>query len=149
MGLMSNEEAKIAAWVMACEGCFSVYRSTRKKLNRTDWLELKPVIDVSNTDLELLLHFQYLTSKGRVREQSGNSINGHKKQYHWFIRDMKNCYEFCCEILSYMPAKKEQVELMIDFCRRSWKVSGVKSRDLDADWNIFYRMKELNKRGAN
>lgn len=149
MGLMSDKEAEIAAWVMACEGSLSVYSSTRSNLSRTNFLELKPVIAITNTDLELLDRFKFMVGRGRIRELSRSiPYPNSKPAYQWFIRDMKNCYELCLEILPYMPSKKRQVELMIDFCKRSPKLGGPTRRDLDADWAIHREMKELNKKGV-
>ncbi len=55
---------------------------------------------------------------------------------------MPKIKSFCEEILPFLPAKRKQAELLIEYCSRRRF-----SRYNERDYEIYAEMKKLNKRG--
>ena len=137
---------EVMAWTMAWEGCFSIHKiSTRPGFVMA--------VSVDNTDKDLIDNFYKLVGYGKIyvhRKYHGVW----KDLWKWQLTDYSSIKKFCEEILPFLPAKKEQAQLIIGFCSRRLAMSrkGLALKKgantwVAEDFQTYYRMKELNKRG--
>jgi len=135
---MNNPEA--VAWTMAAEGSFSIQKVRNS---------LQPKISINNTKQEFLDKFHTMIGYGSTGTHSWNERNPNWNPiHHWYISSHLDCLRFCAEVYEFMPIKQEQVKLMIEFCSRGVaRGHGCQSKAEPRDFEIYEKMKELNKRG--
>lgn len=112
---LSDHTAMIIAWSIVWEGSISLYYDKFKK-------RINPIINLSNTNLELLQKFRQLVGFGCViKGRKGK--NGYRDLYYWQLSGNRGCLHLLKEIVEYLPAKQKRAELLIEFCE-----SRIKSR---------------------
>lgn len=143
----------VMAWTIAWEGCLGLYKARRSEGHS---FQIIPVVDVSNTNRELLEAFAKLVGYGKVYHQSNHHHDGTnwKDMHKWQLTSLETVKRFCEEILPYLPAKKEQAEILIRFAKRRMEVatSGIRTCDKHTTWTTLdftdeEQMSILNQRG--
>ena len=135
---MHNQEA--VAWIMAAEGSFTLQRVRNS---------LQPKISVNNTERAFIDEFFLLVGYGNRGVHTYNDSHPRwNTLYHWYIGANKDCLAFCSDVRDFMPIKHEQVDLLVEFCTRGIERGcGCKSCVGERDWEIYERLRQLNRRG--
>ena len=146
---------EIIAWTMVWEGCFSLAKSSKNQKG-TGTPYYRPSLQITNTNKELLDRFQQVVGCGKIdlRVKEDRKMNC-KAKYAWRVNTQKDIKNICESILPFLPAKKEQAELLLEYCilRLNTKLKGVKlifgeTTRTKREEEIYKRIKELNKRGV-
>jgi hypothetical protein len=103
----TEEEKKLIAWSICWEGCISLTK--RKYKNKTQRLQLKPYIGITNTNFKLLQTFQNIFRLGTITEK--------KTSYQLKIRTFEECLYLLSNIYDFLPAKQEQALYTILFIK--------------------------------
>lgn len=126
------------AGTIDCDGsiCFWLGKS-KKHPNWKHWII--PKINLTNKNLELLNWAQNtfgfcISVKPKIKKQ--------RRVYCLEVNGRNRCLSILRLILPYLKAKKQQAELIIEFCENH-KYKKYTPRD----WEIFKLVKELNRRG--
>ena len=148
----SEMREQILAWSIAWEGHIGLYKAKRSRGHAFQYV---PKISLDNTDILLLEHFVALVGYGHTGVHRWVNPSNRKVLYHWYLCSLKDCKRFCEEVLPYLPAKRRQAELIIEFCgiRMNPNVrKNVAMSKGETTWGlreeeIYQELKELNKRG--
>lgn len=135
------ELAEAVAWAMASEGSFSVQKVRNS---------LQPKVSINNTDKVYLDKFCSMVGYGNRGMHNSNLRNPHWKPiYHWYLSSFADCLKFCESIIDYMPIKRRQLELVIEFCKRGLERNRHFPRLAaeEHDWLIYDELRFLNRRG--
>lgn len=146
---MKNPEA--VAWFIAAEGCISIYKNLRSGGGTYQFV---PGVAVGNTDLELLKNFRELSGYGSIYNSQSYPQTNWKQSYQWRLQKKDNLIRFLKEIISFLPSKQEQAEIVIQFCeRRGKRLQRLKPGEYwkpiydEVDYAFVERLHVLNKRG--
>lgn len=142
---MDRTNAMIAAYSIVWEGCLSLSLAHHRRDNRV-FPELIPSISIVGTSKELLDSFCSLIGYGKVRREKRKNPSTNQKEVHcWVVTGgMPKIKAFCEEIIPFLPAKRRQAELLIEYCSRKRF-----SRYDEKDYRIYAEMRELNRRGLS
>jgi len=149
---MDEKTALVAAYSICWEGCISV-SFTKKEHKGKIYPYFVPNIQISGTNEDLLRSFLSLVNMGKVYKVNRKGIK-QKPVYIWRLSGAKNMQIFCEEVIPYLPTKRRQAELMIEFCKRRvggqtvHNKDGYHSRYTFREVEIWEEMKQLNKRGV-
>lgn len=150
---MNKREKEIIAWALATEGNFSVNLGGGKtKKGNPSYI---PRISFANTDKGLVEKVKDLAQCGTIYSRD-RSDEGFKPGWDWVLSGIEGCLgDFLERIIPYLPAKKRQAELVLEFCRIrqattrkgiAWKL-GVSNR-VPREEEIYMELKELNRKGV-
>lgn len=146
---MRNPEA--VAWVVAAEGCISIYRRVDCRSVYSKFhgglVTLRPMVNVSNTKVEFIENFKELAGIGHV--SGGNRMAARSNCnpiYDWCVSSIEDCFSFVTDIQAFLPIKQEQACVILEFCERSMWRNG--SALEDRDFELYEKMRELNRRGT-
>jgi len=144
---MDKEQKVLLAWSLAWEGTITIVRQSEKKTSRG--FCLRPRLHISNADKSLLEKFQSYIGCGSVTsEQTRYPHQGKwKTLYCWTVGDREKGMNLLREILPFLPAKKRQAELLLEFfeLRDHREHEPYPERVLE----IHKEMAQLNRRGAH
>jgi len=142
----SDEIKKVIAWSLCWEGTITL--TFRKG-------HIKPRISISNTDRSLLLEFQKLLDLGyvTVHHKTRRGV-AWRTLWHWRVETWFEVLFLLSEIIDFLPAKKEQAQIVIDFInhrieRGSMNSVGVSIPIDEYERNLVERIRMLNRRGKN
>ncbi len=124
------------------EGYISVvkHKDTRLKRGYT----LFPIFRITNSNKEALEKINEFV-KGDIRSNGRDRNSNHKQVYRIEVIKLERIKEILKEIKPYLIIKKQQAELMINFCNRRLKAD-VKNYTED-DFKFPELFSKLNKRG--
>lgn len=103
---------------------------------------LHPFVRITNTNKAILEEINKL-AKGKIKSKPKQL--GCKQCYMVEIQDLTSMFEFLCKIQPFLIIKKEQAELMIEFCRG--RIDNKNKRYSKEDYELSFKFTELNKRG--
>jgi hypothetical protein len=156
--VLDTESRKIAAWSIAFEGAIGLNKltPTRYMAQRRPcrYIELAPAITLGNTNQELLTKFSRLMNGyGKVDNGRDNSLtkNGTiyscKPLWRWSIRGVPETQGFLQQILPFLPAKKKQGELLLEYT--VLRLSRWRLPYSEREFEIYEEIKRLNQRGQH
>jgi len=148
-----NPEA--IAWTIAAEGYISL------KSNHNSY---QPRVGMANTEKEFIDKFYIMVGNiGHIYSYDHHNPR-HRIKWFWELYSLGGCLEFLLQIKDYLPIKREQADIVIDYCTRSLnridKTNGLfrGSPEWYAAWDFntndienrldHERMAELNQRGV-
>lgn len=149
--ILSEEVAKIAAWSIVFEGSIGLHKQIHFTRNNT--IGLYPMVSLGNTDFELLEKFKNLLGFGHIGKgteevrwfyKNGNEYKS-KPLKKWEIRSVPEIKYFLRQIVEYLPAKKRQGELLLEYTEirlKNWRLPYT-----PREYEIQDEMKKLNERG--
>ena len=135
------------AWTISWEGCIGLY-----KIKRSKTPEYNCRISVDNTNKDLIEKFRKLVGYGNVYNHRGQT-GKNKACYKWELYSLFLLKKFLEEVLPYLPSKKEQARLVLEFCNLRLSASrvGINLREgttrTEREEEIYQRMRKLNQRG--
>lgn len=135
--LLSQEDARLAAWAIACEGSIQLLS------NRGT---LMPRLSLFNTARELVVKFREIVGCGVVWTQVAKPKFNQRECYAWYLYGIMPCLSFSEAIRPFLPIKQEQCALLIEYCRHR-QTFGWHGGKNEKDSAIRCRMLELNARG--
>lgn len=146
-----EERWKLLAWAIAWEGSICLHKGRNSENRNLVWY--CPSVNLNNTDSNLLSQFVQLANCGNV-SFFGRRNPRHKNQYRWALTSMGAVKSFLLNILPYLPTKRKQAELVIEFCtlrlnnhKHGLKgMKGLHTRE-PREEEIFQELRELNKKG--
>ena len=153
--MQQKMRGQILAWTIAWEGSIMLTRIQAKK-------QITPrycvVVAVSNTKKHLLDKLQEIAQCGHVQKGRKRRKETYSQDWIWVVTKREDLKEFLSLILPYLPAKKEQAEIALQFVTRrleltkeSWRGRwhrGVSSYT-EEDEQVYKKMKELNRTGGS
>ncbi len=143
--ILTETQKQIIAWSIAWEGTISLFYQKYKKDNELIGCYY-PIISIGNTNLELLKRFHDLTGYGRIG--GGFKRGGNCKPINqWRIKSIYECKALLEQIISYLPSKREQGEILLKFLARRIEIWGLPYDSEDAE--LVKKIRILNKRGLN
>lgn len=125
--VLSDNECRLVAWSIAWEGHLSLFRQKKGGY--------APLAAITNTNRSLLEQFQTLVGAGHVTKFYTYE-KGHRPIGQWKISGAKGVRWLLDQIAGYLPVKKEQALLLLDFCNEKGDPQ-----------QIWVKMRALNKRG--
>lgn len=144
---MTEVARNVAAWSLAWEGAVGITKHSHSGKHGHPQLQAR--ISIGNTNLALLEQFQTLTGYGKVDKRTPPKGN-RKRQWIWSIIRLHEARSFLVEIQPYLPSKKRQTALLLEFiesrllsCRTSQKLY------TQRDWEIYEELRLLNQKGIN
>lgn len=147
---ITTKNAELSAWAIASDGCIAITLGKYKK-TKLGFI-LIPSISFCNTSYQFVQKINEMIGGGITHDDANMQTN---RKESWEVRvsglaDVKYLGE---KILPFLPIKKEQARLIIEFCDSRLKVlsqpgfqfknAGYTTRELA----IYEEMKKLNKRG--
>jgi hypothetical protein len=144
---ITHPRESFMAWSIVFEGCISLGKGTTKHISQItgeekEYITLVPMVQLSNTQYNLLDSFQKLVGYGHV-EKNGSTKSG-APYWSWEVKSMEEVKRVCEEMLPYLPSKRKQAELLIEFC--TIRLEKPKER-VDREEQIFQEMRSLNEKG--
>ena len=142
---MATEDTnRLIAWCISLEGSIElVIQSSRSSYC--------PYLKLYNTDVNIVNQFYEIMGRKGFIVRSEYKNPKFKPCYAWRCCKMEDVKNILGSILPYLPSKKEQAELLIEYItirednKYKWHLRG--SSHSDREREIHLRIKELNKRG--
>lgn len=151
---MERLNAIVAAYAIAFEGCISLSKTSVNR--RKVYSVIVPSVQIAGVNKQLLDDFCSLVGYGKVYpERRKNPLKNQREVFVWRLSGAQQMKDFCEEILPYLPSKKRQAEIMIEFCERRkvchriYTHGGHFTTYEDRDWELLKEMQELNHRGLH
>jgi hypothetical protein len=111
------------------EGTLTLAESRKKYWHG---LSIRPVVQVSNTNLLILMHLLKVTGIGNVGE--GTKIAGRKRNYIWRVH-AKDIHGFLKAIRPHLIGKQQQCDILLRFLEHKWSYPLTpEESDLRASW---------------
>jgi len=104
----------------------------------------RPKVEVYNTNREIIEYFKNTLRAGHIAKRRRKK--NHNTCYSWYICNLLDVFSLLSQIVDYLKVKKEVATLVLRFCYlRLSKTSNTPYSDEERQ--IFYRVRELNRRG--
>lgn len=114
--ILAEEVRRAVAWAIAGEGTITINPSHRK--NPSGFLLAIPMITITNTEKLFVTEFwRMVGNKGHIFKYSRQKTKGGKDIWSWQLRTIRGCLTLLEQIYNYLPIKKEQAKIVIEFCR--------------------------------
>lgn len=113
------------------EGTFVIAKN-RNRMN--------PVLNVSNTKIEMPKWLQRITKIGRIYDDTYRKCEKHKTTYKWEVSTINHLRGLLPVIIPGLIIKRRQAEIMFEFCNR--RAVGEPLNHID--YSLVNELKELN-----
>jgi hypothetical protein len=111
----NNEVRRAIAWAIAAEGTITIDPShSGRSIGR---IRASPVISVSNTEKLFVTEFFKMVGKVGYVSELKKKTRGGKSVWLWSLSSMEGCLKLLEQIYEFLPIKKKQAELVMQFCR--------------------------------
>lgn len=135
-------DKKYIAGFIDGEGYISVVRHKDIRLNKG--YTLFPIFRITNSNKEALEKINEFI-KGDIRSNGKDKNPNHKQVYRIEVIKLERIKDILKKIEPYLIIKKQQAELMLDFCNKRLKIN-VKNYSED-DFKFPELFSKLNKKG--
>lgn len=147
---IAKKDAELSAWAIATDGCITITLGKDKKTKLG--FKLQPSISFCNTSYQFIQIVNKMIGGGIYHKDANVQANAKGK---WQVRvtglaDVKYLAE---KILPFLPIKKRQARLIIEYCDSRLKILAQPSYQFKnvgytkRELAIYEEMKKLNKRG--
>lgn len=146
MNSITREQLNYLAGIIDGEGTISI--APRLDIDSHSYFL---IVQVTNTNLDLLRHLIKLTGLGRITEK-GRKKSNHKNAYYWGLR-VEEIKLLLPLLKEFLIIKRQQAELMLEYLATYSNIRSNSHRPLTLDQKIdreliYEELKELNKRGT-
>lgn len=137
------------AGIMDTDGSFSVKR--QKGHSETKNLRYLPQIQISMASLDVINHIRRNCIYGTVCVAKNKSCQ-RGFHYAWAIGKKVDASEFIERILPYLKEKKEQAQILLEFCKDSENTkyckAGISETELAFRESCYQKIIAINKKGS-
>lgn len=138
-----NEKLAYLAGLVDGEGCITIVKCKEKRTKQG--FRFFPLVVITNSSKDLIENVRDIIGFGRIyfRKESSRW----RKLYQLKIQDMKNIIGFLEGILPFLILKKEQAEILINFCRSRinlYRGRGRKAPYTEEEFSWYEQVRKLN-----
>lgn len=139
---MNENVRQAVGWAIATEGSMSIFRYNRKQKKFKLGFCFLPIVQMANTDMELLESFKTMVDIGKIRTQGKPRKENHHQAWTWYITGATKVLAFLNEILPYLPSSKKAMKALsiIKFCQL--RLSHPRTPYTDEEFDI---VRQVNK----
>jgi hypothetical protein len=123
------------------------YVGVRESNNRKRGYQLSPIVEISGTNFPFLLKVREKIGAGHIRTYDSKNRKW-KSSVKFQICRLIDIVALLNRLLPYLILKKQQAELLIQFCNSRLKTPLRGNSYSEEEINIFYKLKELNRKGV-
>jgi len=134
----------ILSWSIAWEGSIMLHYQEKTKRGVSS---LHPAISIGNTNFKLLKRLKKESGYGRCERTNWHRGTNNKPVRKWEVRSIPEAYALLSQIIEYLPAKREQGKLLLEFLEsrlNRWRMPYT-----EKEYKIQKQISKLNKRGKN
>ena len=139
------------AGMMDTDGSFSIKRQNRNKGTQVINPRYIPCINISSIDTRALNYIRENCSYGKICNPK-NKTSSSGFHYQFGIYSRKDCASFITNILPYLVGKKENAQVLLDFCVNAKNTKyckvGISDEELLFRDNCYKKLVALNKYGV-
>lgn len=139
------------AGLMDTDGSFALKRQVQNKGTEVKNARYLPVISVSMTDTRAINYLRENCNVGKLYIPKNKHTNA-GFHYQFGIYTKKDCAEFLKRVIPYLRSKKENAQLLLEFCEKSENticcVKGIPEKELAFREDCYQKMIQLNKYGV-
>lgn len=140
------------AGMMDTDGSFSVKRQVQNKGTQVKNARYLPVISLSMTDTRAINYIRENFALGKLYIPKNKSCSA-GFHYQFGIYTKKECVEFLKRIIPFLKGKKENAEVLLNFCENSVNTlycrEGISPEELKFRNDCYVRLVDLNKYGVS
>ena len=135
-------DKKYIAGFIDGEGYISIVKHKDIRLKRG--YTLFPIFRITNSDKVALLEINEFM-KGKIKSNGISKNKEHKQVYRIEVIELKRIRDILRDILPYLIIKKQQAQLMFDFCNK--RLDYENRNYTDDDFKFPELFSKLNKKG--
>jgi len=140
---LDKEHRLAIAWTIASEGTITINPYFSK--SRKGYSLAYPTLSVSNTEQEFLRAFHEMVGKIGLITRSSKAVGNRKESGQWQLRSIEGCLRLLEQIFDYLPIKKKQAMIVMEYCRLRLKhMSKPYGED---EIRLINQIRHLNTRG--
>lgn len=118
----------------------------RSEVRYTKHNTFTPIVEITNTNVEVLNWIKSILSAGGIYTHIYKT--GNRKDISVYrVSSTKDIEWLLMSILPYLRIKKKQAELLLIFCKEHPSGKGKAKPPTEVEIDIYYNLKELNRRG--
>jgi hypothetical protein len=106
------------AGLMDTDGSFSLKRQRQNKGTHVINARYLPVITIAMTDVRAINYLRNNCNVGKLYIPKNSSTNA-GYHYHFGIYTKDECKKFLKHVIPFLKSKKEQAQMLLDFCEKS------------------------------
>ncbi len=139
-----DKECRLAiAWTIASEGTITINPYFSK--SHKGFYLAYPNIVISNTELDFIQAFHELMGKTGTICQTGKATENRKASWQWQLRSIEGCLRLLEQIKDYLPIKKKQAQIVIDYCHL--RLRNLTKPYTNYELELINQIRSLNTRG--
>lgn len=139
------------AGMMDTDGSFALKRQVQNKGTDVKNARYIPVISLGMTDMRSINFIRKNCNVGKLYTPRNKSTNA-GFHYHFGIYAKDESREFLKRVIPFLKSKKEQAQILLDFCDKSVNTlycrAGIPDEELAFREDCYQRMIQLNKYGV-
>lgn len=137
--LSPREQAVALAWLIAGEGCITL---SHRPYRRMEGECYEPYLGITNGNRDMIT--QVVDVLGGAVKENTNASRGFRPCYEWSVNRRTRVLDVLETVLPYLPAKREQAELVIRFCRMRLNTKPKNLPYGDEERSIYVLIRKLN-----
>lgn len=140
---LSKDLRAAVAWAIAAEGTITInpYHSRSHK----GYALAYPCIAISNTEKDFVEKFYEIVGRVGIIVRNRRSQGVRKASWQWQLRCIEGCLKLLEQIFEYLPIKKEQATITMEYCRS--RLTHLNKPLSDYEVELINKVRILNTRG--